>query len=97
KMSYRLLIEGNNIHNYGYSTAVTETATTYVHGFYIQSFEEVVQGNHIGPGHSTHHGGTLKDRGVVQFIQYNYLDGNDGSTRNLDLVDQQDAAYTSPN
>jgi hypothetical protein len=95
KMSWRVLVEGNSIHDFGYSTAASAANTGGTHALYMQSFEEVVQGNHFGRAHATHQGGVIKDRGVVQFIRYNYLDNADTSVRNIDIVDQQDACYTN--
>jgi hypothetical protein len=82
------LYEGSHLHNNGVAGAYTE------HQLYIQGWNEVVQFNVIDEYETGAEGSNLKARGFPEIIRYNHF--GDGATRQLDMVDNQDAgAYTT--
>jgi len=82
------LYEGSHLHNNGNAGSYTE------HQLYIQGWNEVVQFNVIDQYQSGAEGSNLKARGFPDIIRYNHF--GDGATRQLDMVDNQDAgAYTT--
>ncbi|MCU1222817.1 MAG: hypothetical protein JWQ42_910 [Edaphobacter sp.] len=78
-----VLWEGNHFHKNG---AVNSFLS---HQLYLQAWGEVVQFNRIDDYTPGAFGSNLKSRGIQSIIRYNYL--GDGATRQMDLVDVQDA------
>ena len=82
------LYEGNHLHSNGVSGSYG------MHQFYIQGWNEVVQFNVVDQYQSGAQGSNFKGRGFPEILRYNNF--GDGALRQLDLVDNQDAApYTS--
>jgi hypothetical protein len=82
------LYEGNHVQNSGVVGGNGQ------HQFYIQGLNEVVQFNILDQYQSGARGSNLKTRGFPDVIRYNHF--GDGPARDIDLVDNQDAAsYTS--
>jgi hypothetical protein len=78
------LYEGNHLHSNG------EVGSYFEHQLYIQGWNEVVQFNIVDQYQSGAQGANLKGRGFPEILRYNYF--GDGATRQLDLVDNEDAA-----
>ena len=78
-----VLWEGNHIHGSGNPNSYTE------HQMYLQGWGEVVQFNRMDGFTSGALGTNLKSRGIQNVIRYNYF--GDGVSRDMDLVDVQDA------
>ncbi len=78
-----VLWEGNHFHHNG---AVNSFLS---HQLYLQAWGEVVQFNRIDDYQPGAFGSNLKSRGIQSIIRYNYL--GDGASREMDLVDVQDA------
>ena len=77
------LYEGNHLHSNGVSGSDSE------HQLYIQGWNEVVQFNVVDDYQSGAGGSNLKARGFPEIIRYNSF--GDGASRQLDMVDNQDA------
>jgi hypothetical protein len=78
-----VLWEGNHFHRNG-------AVNSYLsHQLYLQAWGEVVQFNRIDDYQVGAFGSNLKSRGIQSIIRYNYL--GDGASRQMDLVDVQDA------
>jgi uncharacterized membrane protein len=77
------LYEGNHLHSNGVSGSDSE------HQLYIQGWNEVVQFNVVNDYQSGAGGSNLKGRGFPEIIRYNNF--GDGASRQLDMVDNQDA------
>jgi hypothetical protein len=78
-----VLWEGNHLHNNGIPGQYLE------HQMYLQAWGEVVQFNRIDNYRAGALGANLKSRGIQSIIRYNYM--GDGASRQMDLVDVQDA------
>jgi hypothetical protein len=89
-VTQEITIVGNHIHGSGWASDSTE------HQLYLQSFYTMMQGNRVDQYLSTATGSNLKFRGVEGIFRYNYLglsaSGTNGPAREVDLVENQDAA-----
>jgi len=81
------LYEGNHVHGNG------EAGSYSYHQLYIQGWNEVAQFNIVDQYLSGAAGSNFKGRGFPEIIRYNHF--GDGAARELDLVDNQDAATYS--
>jgi hypothetical protein len=79
------LYEGSHLHHNGVAGSYTE------HQFYIQGLNEVVQFNLLDEYQSGARGSNFKGRGFPEIIRYNHF--GDGASRQLDLVDNEDAGH----
>lgn len=77
------LYEGSHLHSNG------EKASYFEHQLYIQGWNEVVQFNIIDQFQPGAQGANFKGRGFPEILRYNYF--GDGATRQLDMVDNEDA------
>jgi len=78
------LYEGNHLHGNG------EAKSFLDHQLYIQGWDEVVQFNLIDEYVASAAGSNLKARGFPEIVRYNHF--GDGASRQIDMVDNQDAA-----
>jgi hypothetical protein len=82
------LYEGNHLHNNG------AVGSFSMHQLYIQGWNEVVQFNVVDQYQAGAAGSNFKSRGFPDIIRYNHF--GQGSYRQLDMIDNQDAtSYTS--
>lgn len=84
------LWEGNHIHGNGQDGSYLE------HQLYVQGLNQVMQFNVIDEYNTKASGSNLKSRGFPDVIRYNHF--GDGTSRQLDLIDNEDAGpYTTFN